>query len=137
MLKFVTRRLIQLIPILIGLSILVFIWIRTLPGGPAEALLGERATPEAVERVKELYGLDRPVWQQYLTYVGSVVRLDFGQSVVSRRPVVTRNARPVRFNAIRCRAASACTLLIPGTAMISTRSGESAAMRCRMRSVPS
>jgi peptide/nickel transport system permease protein len=88
-LQFIVRRLIQLIPILIGLSILVFIWIRALPGGPAEALLGERATPESVARVRELYGLDRPLWQQYLTYVGSVVRLDFGQSVVSRRPVVT------------------------------------------------
>jgi peptide/nickel transport system permease protein len=88
-LKFTVRRLIQLIPILIGLSILVFVWIRTLPGGPAEALLGERATPEAVARVRALYGLDRPIWQQYVTYVGSVVRLDFGQSVVSRRPVVT------------------------------------------------
>jgi peptide/nickel transport system permease protein len=88
-LKFIVRRLIQLIPILIGLSILVFVWIRALPGGPAEALLGERATPEAVARVRELYGLDRPLWQQYLTYVESVVRLDFGQSVVSRRSVTT------------------------------------------------
>ncbi|HEV2929913.1 MAG TPA: ABC transporter permease, partial [Propionibacteriaceae bacterium] len=89
MLKFTVRRLIQLIPILIGLSLLVFVWIRTRPGGPAEALLGERATPEAVARVRELYGLDRPLWQQYLTYMGSVVRLDFGQSVVSRRAVTT------------------------------------------------
>jgi len=88
-LKFIVRRLIQLIPILIGLSILVFLWIRTLPGGPAEALLGERATPEAVARVRELYGLDRPVWQQYGSYLESVVKLDLGQSVVSRRPVAT------------------------------------------------
>jgi peptide/nickel transport system permease protein len=89
MLKFTVRRLIQLIPILLGLSILVFVWIRALPGGPAEALLGERATPEAVARIRELYGLDRPLWQQYLTYLGSVVRLDFGQSVVGRRLVTT------------------------------------------------
>jgi peptide/nickel transport system permease protein len=89
-LKFTVRRLVQLIPILIGLSILVFIWIRALPGGgPAEALLGERATPEAVARIRELYGLDRPLWQQYLSYVDSVVHLDFGQSIVSRRNVVT------------------------------------------------
>jgi peptide/nickel transport system permease protein len=88
-LRFTVRRLVQLIPILLGLSILVFIWIRALPGGPAEALLGERASPEAIERVRDLYGLDRPLWQQYLTYVGSVVRLDFGQSVKSRRLVTT------------------------------------------------
>ncbi|HEV8651223.1 MAG TPA: ABC transporter permease [Actinomycetes bacterium] len=89
MLKFTVRRLVQLVPILLGLSILVFIWIRALPGGPAEALLGERATPEAVARMRELYGLDRPIWQQYLSYMGSVVRLDLGQSVVSRRLVTT------------------------------------------------
>ena len=90
MLKFTVRRLIQLVPILIGLSILVFIWIRALPGGgPAEALLGERATPEAVARIRELYGLDRPLWQQYLTYVESVARFDFGQSIVSRRNITT------------------------------------------------
>ena len=89
MLKFTIRRLIQLVPILLGLSILVFVWIRTLPGGPAEALLGERATREAVARIRELYGLDRPLWQQYLSYLGSVVQLDFGQSVVSRRLVTT------------------------------------------------
>jgi peptide/nickel transport system permease protein len=88
-LKFTVRRLIQLVPILLGLSILVFVWVRALPGGPAEALLGERATPEAIARVRELYGLDRPIWQQYLTYLGSVVRFDFGQSVVSRRLVTT------------------------------------------------
>jgi peptide/nickel transport system permease protein len=88
-LKFTVRRLVQLVPILIGLSMLVFVWIRALPGDPAEALLGERATPEAVQRTRALYGLDRPVWQQYLSYVGSVVHLDFGQSVVSRRAVTT------------------------------------------------
>jgi len=88
-LKFTVRRLVQLVPILIGLSILVFVWIRALPGGPAEALLGERATPEAVERVRDLYGLDRPIWQQYLSYLGQVAQLDFGQSVVSRRLVST------------------------------------------------
>ena len=48
MLRFVVRRLLLLVPILLGLSILIFLWIRALPGGPAEALLGERATPEAV-----------------------------------------------------------------------------------------
>src|SRR6185312_9574284 len=48
MLRFVVRRLLLLVPILLGVSLLVFVWIRALPGGPATALLGERATPEAV-----------------------------------------------------------------------------------------
>ena len=64
MLKFVVRRLLLLIPILIALSIIVFFWIRALPGGPAEALLGERATPEAIEQIRDQYGLDKPVYVQ-------------------------------------------------------------------------
>ena len=64
MLRFLVRRLLLLVPILLGVSILIFAWIRALPGSPAEALLGERATPEAVAQIKHQYGLDRPVYEQ-------------------------------------------------------------------------
>jgi len=87
MLKFVVRRLLLLIPILIGLSILVFIWIRALPGGPAQALLGERATPETIAQIERQYGLDEPVYVQYLKYIKRTVHFDFGVSTQSRRPV--------------------------------------------------
>jgi peptide/nickel transport system permease protein len=89
MLKFTVRRLLQLVPILIGLSILVFVWVRALPGGPANALLGERASAESIERIREELGLNRPVWVQYFSYMGQVVRLDLGTSISSRRPVLT------------------------------------------------
>jgi peptide/nickel transport system permease protein len=85
--KFTVRRLIQLIPILLGLSILVFVWVRALPGGPESALLGERATPARVAQIKRVYGLDRPVHEQYFSYMGRVVKLDFGQSLTSQRDV--------------------------------------------------
>ena len=88
MLRFVVRRLLLLIPILIGLSILVFLWIRALPGGPAEALLGERATPETIAAIERQYGLDEPLPVQYWRYVKTVSRGDFGDSTVSRQPVV-------------------------------------------------
>jgi peptide/nickel transport system permease protein len=87
MLKFVVRRLLLLVPILIGLSILVFFWIRALPGGPAQALLGERATPETIAQIERQYGLDEPVYVQYWKYVQRTVRFDFGVSTSSRRPV--------------------------------------------------
>src|SRR5262245_9502255 len=87
MVKFIVRRLLMLIPILVGLSILVFLWIRALPGGPAEALLGERATPETVAQIERSYGLDKPVYVQYWRYVKRVTRGDFGVSTSSRRPV--------------------------------------------------
>ncbi|MCH1866846.1 ABC transporter permease [Nocardioides sp. CFH 31398] len=88
MLRFVLRRLGLLVPVLIGLSVLLFAWVRALPGDPARALLGERATPEAVARVREAYGFDDPLWQQYFRYVGSLLRGDFGSSVRDNRPVV-------------------------------------------------
>ena len=88
MLRFVVRRLLLLVPILIGLSILIFVWIRALPGGPAQALLGERATAQSIEEIEQQYGLDEPVHVQYWTYVSTIAKGDLGTSVTSRRPVV-------------------------------------------------
>jgi peptide/nickel transport system permease protein len=87
MLKFAVRRLLLLVPILLGLSILVFFWIRALPGGPAQALLGERATPETIAQIERQYGLDQPVHIQYWKYIQRTVRFDLGTSIISRRAV--------------------------------------------------
>ena len=69
MLRYVVRRLLLLVPILLGVSILIFFWIQALPGNPAASLLGERATPELVQQYKERYGLDKPVPVQYWEYL--------------------------------------------------------------------
>jgi peptide/nickel transport system permease protein len=87
MLQFVVRRLLLLVPILLGLSILVFLWIRALPGSPAQALLGERSTPEAVAAIEEQYGLNDPIYEQYWKYLKQTAQGDFSSSVTSRRPV--------------------------------------------------
>jgi peptide/nickel transport system permease protein len=87
MLRFIVRRLILLIPILIGLSILVFFWIRALPAGPAQSLLGERATPETVAEIERQYGLDKPLYIQYWRYVKTVAQGDLGTTIRTRRPV--------------------------------------------------
>jgi peptide/nickel transport system permease protein len=87
MLKFIVRRLLLLVPILLGLSILVFVWIRALPGGPAQALLGERATEAQVAQIEREYGLDDPIYEQYWKFLKKAVVFDFGNSVTSRRPV--------------------------------------------------
>jgi peptide/nickel transport system permease protein len=88
MLRFVVRRLLLLVPILLGLSILVFLWIRALPGSPAIALLGERATPESIAQINRQYGLDKPLPVQYWRYLKTTSRGDFGESTKSRQPVV-------------------------------------------------
>lgn len=87
MLQFVVRRLLLLVPILLGLSILVFVWIRALPGGPAQALLGERATDESRAEIERQYGLDKPVHVQYWSYLKTTAQGDLGTSVTTRRPV--------------------------------------------------
>ncbi|MBG6179515.1 ABC transporter permease [Arthrobacter sp. CAN_A1] len=88
MLRVIGKRLALLVPTLFGLSILLFLWVRNLPGGPATALLGERATPEAVERVNELYGFNEPIISQYFTYMGKLLQGDFGTSIMTNRPVL-------------------------------------------------
>jgi peptide/nickel transport system permease protein len=87
MLRFVVRRLLLLIPILIGLSILIFLWLRLLPGGPAEALLGERGTDAQVAQIERQYGLDEPIYVQYWAYITEVVQGNLGNSISTRQPV--------------------------------------------------
>jgi peptide/nickel transport system permease protein len=85
--KFIARRLLMLIPILLGLSLLIFLFIRLLPGDPASAILGERATPAGLQRVREVLGLTRPLHEQYLDYIGGLLRLDLGRSFITNRDV--------------------------------------------------
>ena len=87
MLRFALRRLLLTIPILIGLSIVVFVFVRSLPGGPAIALLGERATQESQEQLEKSLGLDQPLHIQYFRYMNNVLHGDLGNSVVTRQPV--------------------------------------------------
>ncbi len=88
MLRAIGKRLLLLIPTLLGLSVLLFVWVRSLPGGPAVALLGERATPEAIAEIDELYGFNRPLIEQYFIWLGRLLSGDFGQSIQTRQTVV-------------------------------------------------
>jgi peptide/nickel transport system permease protein len=93
MLRYVVRRLLLLIPILLGVSILIFFWIRALPGNPASALLGERATPRLVQEYKERYGLDKPLPVQYWDYLKITAKGDLGTSTSSRRTITSEIRR--------------------------------------------
>jgi peptide/nickel transport system permease protein len=89
MLRFIVRRLLQLVPTLLGLSLLLFIWLRSLPGGPETALLGERGTPALRAQVRQSLGLDEPMWVQYGRYLKRMLTGDFGSSIMTKRPVIT------------------------------------------------
>jgi peptide/nickel transport system permease protein len=93
MLRYVVRRLLLLVPILIGVSILIFAWVRALPGDPASALLGERATPQLVQQYRERYGLDKSLPVQYWEYVKELAQGELGTSSISRRPVTSEIGR--------------------------------------------
>jgi len=87
MTSYIIRRLLSLIPTLLGVSIIVFLFLRMIPGDPALALAGEHATDANVERIREEFGLNKPLYEQYLTYMGKVLRGDLGRSVFNKRYV--------------------------------------------------
>ncbi|MBU6081980.1 ABC transporter permease [Allobacillus halotolerans] len=87
MLKFIVRRLLQLVPVLIGVTFLVFIMLHITPGDPAEVLAGEGATVETIENINERLGLNEPLHQQYLSFLSNAVQFDFGTSWRTGREV--------------------------------------------------
>jgi peptide/nickel transport system permease protein len=87
--RYAVRRALTIVPVLLGVSVLVFSFIHLIPGDPALTMLGERATPEKVTEVRARLGLDRPIWQQYLLYVGNALRGDLGVSIVRGDPVAS------------------------------------------------
>jgi peptide/nickel transport system permease protein len=86
--NFVLYRPIQLIPVLIGISIVTFVLIHAIPGDPARLLLGAKATPEAIAAIHAKYGLDRPVAIQYFYFVANLIRGELGLSIIYRAPVL-------------------------------------------------
>src|SRR5215467_611918 len=89
MIRYAAGRILAMVPVLFGVSIVVFLLIRLIPGNPAISILGERATPELVERVRNQLGLDLPIWRQYLHFLGNASRLDFGPSYFYKQEVST------------------------------------------------
>ena len=72
MLRYTVRRLLQLVLVLLALSLLLFVWLRSLPGGTVSAMLGDRATPEKAAELRKVLGLDQPVIVQYFKYLGQI-----------------------------------------------------------------
>jgi peptide/nickel transport system permease protein len=88
MLAYLLRRILLLVPVLIGLTILVFAIIRLLPGDPARLAAGPNATPSEIEQITHEFRLDKPLPVQYWDYVDGLAHGDWGMSIYSRRPVL-------------------------------------------------
>lgn len=88
MFKFLFKRLLVLVPVFFGVTLVAFGFIRALPGDPIEVLAGERGvSPERHAELMTQLGLDKPIWQQYFSYVGDVLQGDLGTSLITNRPV--------------------------------------------------
>jgi len=88
-LSYVFRRLLQLIPVVFGVTLIVFFMIHLIPGDPARTMLGVHATPEAVARLHRQWGLDQPLFNQYLDFMQRLLHGDLGESLFYNLDVKT------------------------------------------------
>jgi peptide/nickel transport system permease protein len=89
MLRYIAHRLVLLVPVLLGITVMVFLLLHLIPGDPAAILLGQDATPEEVARLRHVLGLDRPLPVQLGRYLLNVLRGDLGDSIFQSQPVTT------------------------------------------------
>lgn len=87
MLQYIGKRLLQLIPVLLGMTFIVFMIIRAIPGNPAQVILGQQASPEAVASLEAKLGLDQPWYTQYFEFLAGILTGDLGESLRTRSPV--------------------------------------------------
>jgi|YelNatPaOPRAMG01_1025707.scaffolds.fasta_scaffold26993_2 peptide/nickel transport system permease protein len=85
--KYIIRRILLVIPILLGVSFFSFILLRLIPGDPARIILGERASSSEIERLREELGLNKPIFIQYIIFLGKALRGDLGRSIMTRESV--------------------------------------------------
>jgi peptide/nickel transport system permease protein len=87
LLAFLRRRVVQMLPVLLGISLVTFFMIHLIPGDPARNMLGPRATPERIAELRQALGLDEPLWSQYGRFLAGVIHGDFGTSLYYRQAV--------------------------------------------------
>jgi peptide/nickel transport system permease protein len=123
MIRYAAGRVVAIGPVLFGVSIVVFLLIRLIPGNPAISILGERATPELVERVRNQLGLDLPIWRQYLHFLGNVSRGDFGASYFYHQEVSTLTLEriPITLALIAYATAIALVIAVPFATLAAAR----------------
>lgn len=93
MIKYLIRRILAAIPVLLGVSLIVFLMIHLIPGDPVQHILGEFASPERVAELRNQLGLNDPLPIQYLKFLSKAIRGDLGRSLISNVPVVDEIAR--------------------------------------------
>ncbi len=85
--RYIAKRLLNLLPVVLGITLLVFAFLHLIPGDPAITMLGDRATPQQVEALRERMGLNQPLPLQYFKFLWDLIRLDFGTSIITGVPI--------------------------------------------------
>lgn len=116
MLRYVARRLVHLVPVLLGISFLVFLLVHLVPGDPVRVMLQDVGSPEQVERMRRQLGLDRPIYVQYVSFVARAARGDFGRSIHTRRPVAQEIALRMPYT-VRMATAAMLVAVVMGVAL--------------------
>jgi peptide/nickel transport system permease protein len=121
--KYALRRLLQMIPVLLGVSILVFIGMHVIPGDVAQLLLGDKATPESLARLRQELGLNQPIYVQYFNFVIEAARGNFGISLRTRQPAWAEvwQALPMTLELSTCALILSVLLGIPIGVIAATR----------------
>ncbi|MDI3339847.1 MAG: ABC transporter permease, partial [Sphaerobacter sp.] len=88
MLKYALRRILLAVPTLLAVLTIIFIIVRVVPGDPATAALGDYASKEAVEALRERMGLNKPIYVQYVEFLAGLLRGDLGRSLITSQPVI-------------------------------------------------
>lgn len=133
-LRVVFKRLLAALPNLVGVIVITFLLTRALPGDPAAYFAGGAATQEAVDQVRQQLGLDQPLPQQFLNYVGALLRGDFGLSITTGQPVLQELlARlPASLEMVLLALLLACAIALPLGVMAATRPGSWIDQLCRL-----
>jgi len=121
---FLTRRLLLLVPTLLGVTLATFLMLHLTPGDPVTIMLGEFASASDVARLRSELGLDRPIVVQYLKFLGRAVRGDLGSSIRSRRPVaeeITERLPPTLVLALAAQVLAVCAGIIAGVTAAAAR----------------
>ena len=96
MLRFIVRRILQAVPILFAVTVIAFLLVRLMPGDISDILAPPNAPPEVRAQIAAIYGLDRPIWAQYASWLGDILRGDFGVQMGSGRPIAAQLSSALR-----------------------------------------
>jgi len=118
LLRYIVRRLLQAIPVFIGVTLITFILFFIAPGDPARLIAGQRADAETIARIRSIWGLDKPLPVQYLLFLGRIIKLDFGRSFKTNIPVIESIGERLQATAVLAFFAFIIAILLGVTAGI-------------------